>query len=448
MIEIPYHYVARPYQQPFWDAMDSGLKRAILVWHRRTGKDKTAFNYMVEKAWERVGTYYYFYPTYAQGKKAIWDGMDREGFPFLHHIPLEIRAGTNETEMQIKLKNGSIVQLVGTDNIDSIMSTNPIGCVFSEYALQDPRAWEFVRPILRENGGWAIFLFTPRGRNFAKRLYDHNLKNPDWFCQLLTVKDTGMEWAAEADRKDGMPESLIQQEYYCSFLGDTEDKYYAQYIARAEKEGRITDVPYDPRFGVETWWDIGIGDATAIWFVQSDPFTGSLRVIDYVETRNEALPYFAAEIRSRKWPYDVHVFPHDAGHRNPETGTRYADAAESLGLTPAQIAPKLKVQEGIDAVRRMLPRMYFDRTKCRRGLDALEAYKKAPVRGVDVEDSSTVEYSNTPVHDWSSHGADALRTGAIGRVESLGKSPEIVVEGADFDVYGGSDNASRSWRAL
>src|SRR5262245_28067867 len=153
VIEVPYNFSPREYQLPFFRAMESGKKRAVLVWHRRAGKDKTVFNFLVAEMLRRVGNYYYMFPTYAQGKKVIWEGKDKTGFPFLGHIPKELREGDpNNTEMKLTLKNGSLFQVIGSDNIDSVMGSNPVGCVFSEYALQDPNGWEYMSPILLENG--------------------------------------------------------------------------------------------------------------------------------------------------------------------------------------------------------------------------------------------------------------------------------------------------------
>ena len=227
IVEVPHNWIERPYQWPIYEAIvKNGVKRAVCVWHRRSGKDKTFINITVSMMNKRKGTYYYFLPTYNQGKKIIWDGMDKAGYKFLDHIPEPLVLRKNDTEMKLELANGSIFQVVGTDNIDSIMGTNPIGCVFSEYSLQNPKAWEFIRPILLENDGWAIFNFTPRGLNHAKELYDMARVNPDWFCQLLTVDDTkdpeGNRYLTdkmiEDERRSGMSETLIRQEYYCDFL--------------------------------------------------------------------------------------------------------------------------------------------------------------------------------------------------------------------------------------
>ena len=195
------------------------VKRAVVVWHRRSGKDKTAINITVSKMFERVGIYYYFMPTYSQGKKIIWDGMDRSGMPFLDHFPKPLIKSKNETELKIELKNGSLFQIIGTDKIDAIVGTNPVGCVFSEYSLQNPKAWDYIRPILAENGGWALFLYTPRGMNHGWKLLQQAKDSDNWFWEILTVDDTkaiGKE-VLEQENKE-MPSDLYQQEYYCKFL--------------------------------------------------------------------------------------------------------------------------------------------------------------------------------------------------------------------------------------
>jgi hypothetical protein len=214
---------------------------------------------------------------------------------FLGHFPPEIVAKRNEQELKLTLVNGSIFQLIGSDNIDSVMSTNPVGCVFAEYALQDPNAWNYIRPILLENGGWAIFDFTPRGKNHGYDIYDMARKfmeagDPQWFAERLTVDDTGVLSAAQIDdeRREGMDEDLIQQEYFCSFEGAQQGSYYGRQMSEAEKDGRITRVPYQPEIAVETWWDLGVADATAIWFTQT--VGREIHCIDYLEASGEGLP--------------------------------------------------------------------------------------------------------------------------------------------------------------
>jgi len=221
-ITIPHRFKPRQYQLPFLQAMDGGKKRAILIHHRRAGKDKVCFNFIVKEAFKRVGTYFYFLPTREQAKKVIWDNIDNDGFKMLDHIPKEVIKGTNATELKIELINGSIIQLMPADIFDkSGVGTNPVGVVFSEFPIQRPEIWNYVRPILAVNGGWAVFNGTPRGQNHAYNLYQMAKGLPDeWFVQLLTVDDTNVltPEQIESERGSGMPQQLIDQEYYCKFI--------------------------------------------------------------------------------------------------------------------------------------------------------------------------------------------------------------------------------------
>jgi len=219
-IEVPYNFKPRAYQLPFLRAMDSGCKRAILVWNRRSGKDKVCFNYTVKKAFERIGTYYYFLPTYSQGKKVIWDNIDNDGFRMLDHIPKELVKNTNATELKVELVNGSIIQLIGADEFKkSGVGTNPVGVVFSEYSITDPEAWKYLAPILAVNGGWAVFNFTPRGQNHAWKLLQQAKENTKWFWEILTLKETKVlsDEDLEEERKTN-PQDIIEQEYFCKFI--------------------------------------------------------------------------------------------------------------------------------------------------------------------------------------------------------------------------------------
>lgn len=434
MIQLPHHFTPREYQLPFFKAMDSGFKRAVLLWSRRTGKDKTCFNYMVKESFRRVGTYYYFFPTYNQGRKALWDAIDKDGFKVLGHIPKELIVGKpNQTDMKVNLKNGSVIQVVGSDNIDSIVGTNPVGCVFSEYPLQDPRGWDFVSPILRENGGWAVFDFTPRGRNHGFRLFEMAKNNPDWFCQKLTVDDThghgGTMGPAEidAERRSGMDEDLIQQEYYCSFDAAVPGAYYGEQMRLAQKDGRITKVPYDPMLPVNTYWDLGIGDSTAIWFEQT--LRNEIRMIDYYQNSGVGLDHYVKTLREKPYNYGSHFAPHDAEARELGTGKSVTEIARELGLD-FQIVPRLSVDDGINAARLVFSRVWFDENKCRKGLDCLSFYHK------DYDDKAET-FRLKPVHDWSSHGADAFRYFAVAHEDQLDWRPK--------DRYKQKKNRFLSW---
>ena len=417
-VTLPHHFTPRAYQVPPLAALDAGVRRVMLRWHRRAGKEKTLINYTAKAMQDRVGAYFYFFPTYAQAKKAIWDGKDAEGFPFVSHFPDALVKDRNSTELKITYHNGSIFQLIGTDNINLIMSTNPIGCVFAEYALQDPAAWEFIRPILLENGGWAAFDFTPRGKNHAYQLHQMAVNNPNWFVSTLTVRDTKRddgrpvisEEQIQAERLEGVTEEMIQQEYYCSFEGVMEGAYYGKQLALVQKEGRIGHIPHDESIGVETWWDIGVGDSTAIWFTQS--VRREIRVIDYLEASGESLSFFAKELQAKPYVYAAHHGPHDLEVREWAQAGKEGEpksrieVAKSLGIA-FQIVPNLSVDDGINAARAIMARCWFDQEKCARGLNALASYHKD-------YDTKLKMFRSYPAHDWSSHGADAYRYFAVG----------------------------------
>ena len=223
MVTVPHKFQPRNYQLPLYKAMDNGILRAFIIHHRRAGKDKTCFNYLVKRSLQRVGTYFYFLPEYSQARKVIWDNIDIDGFKMLDHIPPEIIAKVNESTLKVTLVNGSIIQLIGADTFDkSGVGTNPIGVVFSEYPITRPDIWGYVRPILAVNKGWAIFNGTPRGQNHAYELYEMARNNPEWFTEVLTITDTGVltEEDIERERQEGMPEDMIQQEYYCKFIAN------------------------------------------------------------------------------------------------------------------------------------------------------------------------------------------------------------------------------------
>jgi hypothetical protein len=406
-IELPHEYKCRDYQELFWKEM-AKKRRAALVWHRRAGKEKTCWNYMICKACQKVGTYYYLFPHFSQGRKILWDGMDKTGKKFLNHIPPALLSGEpNATEMKIRLVNGSIIQIIGTNNVDSIVGTNPIGCVFSEYSLQNPIAWQLIRPILRENEGWAVFNFTPRGANHAKELFDMAASNPKWFAQLLTVDDTQAisKEDIEAERRDGMSEDFIQQEFYCSFTMGIEGAYYAKYMQEARDDERIGSVAWQKTGRVYTAWDIGIGDSTSIIFFQI--VGSSIHVIDYYENHGEGLPHYAEILFRKPYLYADHYGPHDIQNRHFSSGMSTLEVAGGLGLK-FTVLPTLhmRIEEGIEGLRGIFPRIYVDEAKCKQLIKCLENYRK------EFDDNHQV-YKNRPVHDWSSHGADAMRYLAI-----------------------------------
>lgn len=459
-VRIPRLIQFRSYQGEFWRAMLAGCRRAILVWHRRAGKDLAVLNWFAAAMLRRAGTYYYFFPTYAQGKKIIWDGMDAAGRPFMANFPPELIIGKWEDEMRITLRlpdgRHSNFQIVGTDKMDSIVGTNPIGCAFSEYSLMNPRAWDFTRPILAENGGWAVFVYTPRGKNHGYKLWTNTEGDPAWFRSMKTVDETRRDAPGEnglavvplsvidAERRSGMDEALILQEFYCSFEGALSGSYYGDLITRARAEGRVLRGLYNPRLPVDTAWDLGVDDATAIGFTQTvvqPNGTQVLNWVDYEEGSGAGLDHFVKRLRDRSYGYGEHFGPHDLRVQEWSTGNTRVQRAADLGLH-FTVVPKLHIADGIEAARRLLAVSQFDEERCERLLDALMTYRRE-------WDDKMMTWRSQPVHDWASHPADMVRYRGIayyelggdragayaGHWDALGASEQPEPEGGDFDVF-------------
>lgn len=458
-VTIPNAWQPRRYQRRAWGALERGTKRAALVWHRRAGKDSLSVNWAAASAFDRVGTYWHMAPTHRQVRKIVWDGIDREGRRVIDQaFPPEVRARKNDQEMKIELVNGSIWQCVGSDNFDSLVGANPVGVVFSEWSLADPRAWDFVRPILAENGGWALFIYTPRGRNHGARLLDMARSEPGWYAEVLSVEQTGAvplevieQERRELVRQYGEEDAakLIAQEWYCSFDAAIRGSYYSDWMDKAEREGRIGRVPHDPAHPVHTAWDLGIGDSTAIWFFQT--IGRQVRVIDYLEGSGVGLAWYVnrmvgetrfaddasenpphliepiEEAAHRKaYRYDrQNLFPHDANVSELGTGRRRIDVLNAMGVVGYAL-PRGTLDDGIQASRTLLPRCWFDSERCQRGIDALRSYRRE-------WDEQAQTYRDKPLHDWSSHPADAFRYMAVGlREPRLPAKPERPAPPAPF----------------
>lgn len=426
-------FVPRFYQLPICDALENqGYKRLIIIMPRRAGKDITAFNLMVRAAFKKVGVYFYIFPTYAQAKKVIWDSITNSGERFLDYIPDILIRSKNSQEMKITLINGSQIQLVGSDNIDRLVGTNPIGLVYSEYAMQDPRAYSFMRPILAANDGWALFISTPRGKNHMYDLYQMALESPDWYALKLSLDETKhipLE-EIEKDRQEGLiSEDLIQQEYYCSFSMGVEGAYYAKYLDKLRVEGRISAVPWEPAHKVHTAWDLGMRDSTTIIFYQLIGMT--IRIIDCYENSKEGLEHYAQQLQSLPYNYGKHVAPHDIKVRELGTGISRIDKARQLGISFI-VAPNLSISDGIESVRTMLSKVWIDEVKCAPLIKALENYRQE-------FDHKKKVYLPRPLHNWASHYADTARYMALSLSKTKdGSTPEELDKRYQEAVYGRS----------
>jgi phage terminase large subunit len=411
--------------------MDSGKSRAWLCWHRRAGKDEASMHVTAMKALDTPGNYWHCLPEYAQARKAIWEAVNpHSGRRRIDEaFPPAIRRKTREDEMFIELANGSTWRMVGSDRVDSLVGAGPAGIVFSEYALSDPAAWDYMRPMLLESGGWAIFNSTVRGRNHFWKLGELAKHDPAWFYSLLPATDTGVFTPEQLDQErrelcalhgdeEGM--ARFRQEY----LNDPDvalpGAYYASILSRLDQQGQITDVPYEPTAPVVLAWDLGFGDSTAIWFVQQVGL--QVRVIDYLEMNGVTIDGFAKLLQQKPYAYHESILPHDAasGHIN---GASVADQLRAMGFRIGNkvtgaggVLPRDDIDGGIHAVRSFLSRCWFDRTRCARGLEALRGYHR------EWDDKAKM-FKPKPKHDWTSHGADAFRYLALGYRPPVDRGP-------------------------
>lgn len=434
-LPLPHDWKPRPYQGPLWNYLANGGRRAVAAWHRRAGKDDVLLNHVACAAHERVANYWYCLPAYAQARKALWEAVSpHTGIRRIDQaFPQELRAGTHEQEMRIKFKNGSSFQLIGSDSFDAVVGSTPAGIVFSEYALSNPAAWSFFRPILLENNGWATFVSTPRGKNHFKDLYDYAKKGEGWFAQLLTAHETGVFTAEQladelremqAQHGDVFGEAIFRQEYECSFEAAILGSIWGDLVAKADREGRISSVQPQEGVPVHTAWDLGFTDDTAIWFFQM--VFGEVHVVDYAEDAGKGVEFYADLLKAKKqehgWTYGTHYLPHDARARTLAAGGKsIQQQLQSHHVGRIVIAPRLDVEEGIQAGRATFPHTWFDAERCADGLEHLRNFKR------EWDDEKKV-FSMRPVHDRASHAASAFRTMSLVWKNPKQRPPETPIE--------------------
>ena len=393
----------RPYQLPAWRALESGCRRAAFTWPRRACKDTTSLAWTAFDSQRKVGGYWHLFPEAAQARKAIWNGINREGQKIIDvAFPPPMRKKTLDNEMFIEFHNGSTWQLSGSDRYDSLVGSNPRGVVFSEYALSNPLAYQFVRPILAENGGWAVFPTTPRGRNHYYELYNNLLADPNSFAEILTVDDTQhMDEKALATERAEMSEELFLQEFYCSFDFGLEGAFYAKQMNKVLKDERVCAVPYDERYPVWVACDIGLRDNCSWWFCQIEP-GGRIKVIDYEEHQGEQLAFYVKMLKDKPYVYGDHIaIPHDGGHERLGMESIQNQLRDS-GIDSYVLPVERSVLPGIEAVRVALGKCLFDAENTTHGRHCLSSYRRE-------YDNKRNVFKPTPLHDWSSDGADAFR---------------------------------------
>lgn len=394
-------YEPRPLQLAVHDALDT-TRFVVAVCHRRFGKTVMAINHLLKAALtcdKERPRFHYVGPTYRQAKAVAWDYLK-------HYAGVVPGATFNEQELRADLPNGAQVRLYGADNPDALRGIYSDGAVLDEAGLMQARVWsEVLRPALTDRKGWALFIGTPNGKNLFWEMKNRASQGDGWALIQYRASETGIIDAAELeDARGAMTADEYQQEFECSFEASVRGAIYAKEIMFLRENGRILTLEPEPLLSVHTAWDLGIGDSMAIWFAQIDR-SGAVRVIDHYEANGEALGHYVNLLAAKGYTYGRHVVPHDAQVRELGSGKSRIEMLAGLGLR-CELAPNIKVEDGINAARMFMRKCYFDEKRCAAGLDALQNYRWDYNTRLD-------EYKATPVHDWASHSADAFRYLAV-----------------------------------
>ena len=345
--------------------------------------------------------YAFLSPTFKQGKATAWDYIKT----YAGKIP-----GTkfNESELRCDLPNGARITILGAENDQALRGIFLDGCVFDETQSIKPTIFpEIIRPALADRKGWCVFIGTPKGRNYFYELYEQARENKDWFSCVFKASDTKILDEEELKAaKEVMSKDLYEQEFECSFQAAITGSYYGHIIESLAKEGRVGDVPYDDNLDVETWWDLGLNDSTSIWFAQR--YKGEIRLIDYYENSGFGLDHYIDIIDQKGYDYSKHIAPHDIKVRElGNMGKSRLESALELGIA-FEVAPKVSIEDGIEAVRKELTNCWFDKNKCKTAIEYLKAYQKR-------WDDKNQCFRNKPLHNFASHCADSFRTGIVGQ---------------------------------
>lgn len=413
MADVKIHRITTGYMpRPWQDYVHRNMKRFnVIVAHRRSGKTHLAFNELLHAGLNnpnRNPQYAYIAPTFSQAKRIVWS-LAKD---YVKNLP---NVETNEQELRLDIFRPQFqdkvrIMLLGAENPDSLRGIYLDGCVLDEFGTMNPIVWtQVVRPALSDRRGWVVFVGTPNGPNTFKDLYEYGKANPnDWFVQLLTANDTKIIPQEELDMmRATMSEAEFNQEIMCDWSAANSGSYYGKLLNDAQAQGRICKVPYDKALPVITSWDLGIGDTTAIWFIQPD--RQSYRVIDHYETSGQDLEHYVKVIKERRYNYEEHIFPHDVKARDLSSGNTREQTLRQLGLR-IRALERSKIEDRINATRLLLPKCYFDEVKCDRGLRALWAYEAK-------WDAKNQIFSDKPLHNWASNSADSFGYFAMGNVD-------------------------------
>lgn len=413
----------RPQQRPLFDAyFNRRIRHVIHIAHRRFGKGLGTFMLTCAAAIHRRGIYGYFLPTIGQSRRVIWQTIGSDGIKLIDRFPTHLVSAINHSEQIIKFANGSILYVSGSDNYKRLVGMDFCWLVWDEYQDSNPAAVDAFRPMITRNKGFQAFLGTPRAYNHFKELYEAHVDDPEWYVTNLTIEQTHDEFGKpiiteediEAERRAGMPNSLILQEYYGSWEAAIRGAYFSEQITQARKENRIGNFPINANYPIYTSWDLGFDDATAIWFFQF--YNSFIFLIDYYESREQTIEHYinVLKLKQRAWGcrYSTHFAPHDAENRELIAGKSRKDAARELGVLFRIVqAPPRKIH-GIHCVRYMFPRFHFNEPTCKLGLKHLVEYRS------DFNEKDNV-YSLQPKRNSATHGADALQTLALGWMKAF-----------------------------
>ena len=376
---------------------------AVIVAHRRFGKTVAAINDLIKDALTiprkkvRVA---YIAPYYRQAKAIAWD--------YLLEYTKDIEGSVaNASELRVDFPNGARIRLFGADNYDAMRGLYFDAVVADEPADFPANAWpSVIRPALSDRKGRATFIGTPKGKNEFWEIWHEAQDDPNWYAAMFKASETSILDQEELDEaRQAMGDDRYDQEFECSFEAAIQGAYYAKEMKQAGEDGRVCSVPYDRAASVVTAWDLGIGDSTAIWFAQ---FIGrEIRIIDYYENSGVGLDHYAKVLLGKDYHYEQHILPHDVQVKELGTGKSRLETLDALGIRQIEIAPKLGVEDGIQAARSMIPRCWFDEKLCTRGVEALRQYRRD-------YDERLKNWRSRPLHDWTSHGADAFRYLAVG----------------------------------
>lgn len=402
----------RPFQAPAIDALENaGFKRLYLLWHRRAGKDYVAFLILIRQALLQRGNFIYCLPTYRLARRIVMDSLLSDGTRFLSMIPEQLVAKINSVEMNITLINGSVISIVGSNTIEkNLVGINPRGIIYSEWSRSLHSSWAYLSPAIVANAGFAVFITTPKGKNFAFEMWDRATRDKAWFCSKKTVEDTGLvDLATIQKEREEFGNDFINQEYYCSFVSG-EGCIYGNLIDKLYLNDHVTDVPEDKSLLVHTFWDFGYNDPSCIIWAQISP-GGVIRVIDCMYDNKKSLVDWCKIVLAKPYNYGTHWAPHDAGHHDFGSGLTRFEQAEDVGLKFETIAkdnkiitaiPSVSLISGIERTKSVLPNCYFDEIRCEGLLKGLDNYR------YEWDEKRSV-FKDTPVHNKDSHYADAFR---------------------------------------